>query len=36
VNALIPIVKRPGAGLTLDDSGPRVLAWRLVEMAVND
>src|SRR5947209_1129497 len=36
MNALVPIVKRSGAGLFFDDSSPRIFAWRLVEVAVND
>src|SRR6266404_3301552 len=36
MNALVPVVKRRGTGLDLDDAGPGILAWRLVEMAVDD
>jgi hypothetical protein len=34
--ALIPVVKRRSAGLDLDDTGPGILAGRLVKMAVNN
>src|SRR5678815_5729022 len=36
VNALVPIVKRRGAGLHIDFAGPWVLAWWLIKVAVDD
>src|ERR1700687_2259913 len=36
MDALVPIMERRSAGLDLDDSGPGILARRLVEMAVNN
>src|SRR5258708_31924947 len=36
MNALVPVVKRRGVGLDLDDTGPGILARWLVEMAVDD
>ena len=36
VNALVPVVERLDLGLALDQARPRILAWRLVEMSVDD
>jgi hypothetical protein len=36
VNALVPIVKGCGAGLGIDFTGPWVLAWWLIKVAVDD
>ena len=36
LNALVPIVKWGGAGLLVNDSSPRILARRLIEVAVDD
>jgi hypothetical protein len=36
VNSLVPIVKWRGARLRFDFTGPGILAWRLIEMSVNN
>src|ERR1700694_5344269 len=36
MNAFVPVVKRRGTGLDLDDTGPGILARWLVEMAVDN
>ncbi len=36
VNAFIPIVKRQRTRFWIDYSGPGILAWRLIEVSVND
>src|SRR5580765_5193802 len=36
MNSLVPIVERRGARLRGNDSGPRIFARRLIEVAVND
>src|SRR5882762_2893556 len=36
INTLVPVVKRCGAGLDFNNTGPGILAGRLVEMAVNN
>ena len=36
VNAFIPIMKRQRAWFWINNSGPGILAWRLIEVSVND
>ena len=36
VDAFVPIVKRQRARFRIDYSGPGILAWRLIEVSVND